>query len=1208
MFAHIFKFEVRRWFRTIATYIYILVLFLCAFFFGLVIGGVIPEATVNLGGEKIFVNSPVIIDQLFTSFNSLIGLVIIVAVIGNSVLKDFTSNTASLIFTTPVSKFNYLFGRFTASLFISLIILSATGLGLMAAFASPWVNADRMGAFHLSYYLVTYWQSVIPNALLGGAIFFAVSLIARDIFIIWLSLVILFIAIGVSNSYFSSLEHETLSAMIDPWGSHAKRVISKYWTTYQKNHYTYPMTGLFLMNRLMWIGISFVLLGIGYGFFSFTSTPRRLSFGKTKLKENITHKFKLPDLNIDALPKAKTSFGMGAYLKNLWGLSINECKGLLRNIYFRIILLFGMLLLFLVSIQLGKLYDTATYPVTYMVAEYFEGTFHLIIIIITIMFAGELVWKSRDFRMSNILDALPVPNWVFYMSKMIGLMFMQVILLLLIMVCGIIVQTVMGYMHYEVGVYLGYLFGFKLLDLWYLAILAVLVQTLVGNKYVGYFIVAIFYIWNSSFAQLILKRNLFVFMSDPGVEYSDMNGFAHALYPYLVYKLYWGGLAICFAALSSLLWARGSETGLKRRWQNAKLKEARAGWVGVVIGLIVFISCGSFVYYNTNVENKFRSDFQQEELQAQYERKYKKYDRIPQPKITSVKVNVDIYPKERSLHASGTYTLRNKTAQSIDSVHLLISDEAKLSKVSFSTGIRSTYYDSVIGYRIYTLAKALQPGDSMTLSFTTDLITKGFTENFTGLGAPLYNGTFMNNTSFLPSIGYNRGIEVSNNNTRKKHKLAYRRTENAINDTAAYYYNELSADADFINFEAIVSTVPDQIAIAPGYLQREWTENGRRYFHYKMDSPILNFYSFLSARYQVKKEKWNDVSLEIYYQKGHEYNLQRMFDGMKKSLDYYTTHFSPYQHKQVRILEFPRYSTFAQSFPNTIPFSEGIGFIADVEDSSSEDINYPLYITAHEVAHQWWAHQVIGADVEGSVILVETLAQYGALMVMQKDYPEEKLRKFLKYEMDRYLSARSNEGEKEKPLAYIDAGQGYIRYEKGGVEMYALSHYLGEDSLNAALSRFVHQYGFQGPPYPTSLDLVRYIRQVTPDSMQYFVTDVFDNITLYKNKVADAKMSKASDGKYTVNFSVESQKLYSDSAGYEKVVPSNDYVEVGLFNKNRKLIKLERYKLPGGTTKLTISSDEKPEKIVVDPNVLLIDKDLKDNEMRLGDNDKVVKK
>jgi aminopeptidase N len=162
----------------------------------------------------------------------------------------------------------------------------------------------------------------------------------------------------------------------------------------------------------------------------------------------------------------------------------------------------------------------------------------------------------------------------------------------------------------------------------------------------------------------------------------------------------------------------------------------------------------------------------------------------------------------------------------------------------------------------------------------------------------------------------------------------------------------------------------------------------------------------------VKKDRWNDVAIEVYYQPGHEYNLDRMIASVKASLDYYTTNFGPYQHKQFRILEFPRYEVFAQAFPNTIPYSEAIGFIARVREGDKEDIDYPYYVTAHEAAHQWWAHQVIGGDVQGSTMLSETLAQYSALMVMKRKYGEAKMQRFLSYDPDRYLLGRASEQQK----------------------------------------------------------------------------------------------------------------------------------------------------------------------------------------------------
>jgi ABC-2 type transport system permease protein len=1199
MFGSIFLFEVRRLLKSISTYIYFFILFAATYMLAQLAGGAFKDAQFQTGGEKIHANAPLVLDAFFAAINNYIGLIIIVAVVGNAVLKDFKHNTYTMIFTTPVSKFDYLFGRFSGAMFVSLLILTAPAFGLMAGYASPWVNPDRMGAFSLAPYINTYWQTIVPNAIIGGAIFFAVSLIARDIFVIWLSLIIFFVATGISNSIFSSLEYQKIAALVDPWGNYAKRALSRHWSTYEKNIKLYHLEGLLLVNRLVWLGVAALVWFIGYNYFSFSSSPRRLfTFKKPMVADSTKLTFIPSFIRKQALPHTTQQFTTGSYLRSLWGLSVNECKTLLRNTYFRIILLFGMLMLFLVSLQIGKLYETTTFPVTYEVVEYFGGTFQLFIVALTIMFSGELVWRAREYRMSNILDALPVPNWVFYLSKLAGLLFMQTILLAVIMVCGIIVQLFKGYTNFEILLYIKYLFGFRLLDIWTLAVLAIFVQTLVSNKYLGFFIVALFYFWNSTFALLVLKHNLYIFSSDPGIQYSAMNGFGHSVWGYFVFKLYWCALAIVLAVLSSLWWARGSEPLLKYRMAAAKAKEHRTSWAIAVAGLLTFIVCGGFIYYNTNIQNKFLSSTAQEKLQMEYEKKFKKFEKAPQPRITGVNINLDIFPATRSLHATGTYMLKNKTSLPIDSIHVSIQPEVTLNSIKFTTPAQLVVNEKDYEYRIYKLATPLQPGDSLPMTFDLDLISKGFQHNFGGLSRPLHNGTFINNQVFLPAIGYSNQYELSDNAKRKTHGMSYRATAHDIHDTTAYNRNMFIPDADFITFEATISTVPDQIAVAPGYLQREWTDKGRRYFHYKMDNPILNFYSFLSARYEVKKETWNGVNLEIYYQKGHEYNLGRMFNGIKKSLEYYQPNFSPYQHKQVRILEFPRYQSFAQSFPNTIPFSESIGFIADVDDSSKDKVDYPFYVTAHEIAHQWFAHQVIGADVEGSNMLSESLAQYGAIMVLEREYGEERLRKFLKIEMDNYLTARSNESEKEKPLQLVDIDQGYILYQKGGIVMHALNKYIGEDSMNHAVKRFIDRYKFQGPPYPTTLDFVASIRASTPDSMQYFVTDCFEKITLYDNKVTATKATKSGNG-YTVNITVESQKFYADSAGKESTVPSNDYIEIGIYKDKSKMIQLTRYKLKQGTTKLSIPVAEKPYKVVIDPRLLLIDKKLDDNEMKM---------
>ena len=443
-------------------------------------------------------------------------------------------------------------------------------------------------------------------------------------------------------------------------------------------------------------------------------------------------------------------------------------------------------------------------------------------------------------------------------------------------------------------------------------------------------------------------------------------------------------------------------------------------------------------------------------------------------------------------------------------------------------------------------------------------------------------------------------------------------------DSTALGNTYIRIDSDWIDFEATVSTSEDQIAIAPGYLQKEWNKNGRRYFHYKMDSKILNYYAFNSAKYEVKKDKWNDVNLEIYYHKGHEYNLDRMMAGMKASLDYNSKNFSPYQHKQARIIEFPRtQGSFAEAFANTIPFSEGVGFIADVDDTDEGGVDYPFAITVHEVAHQWWAHQVMGADVLGATMLSESLSEYVSLKVIEHQQGKGKMRKFLKKALDDYLTQRTLERKREKPLMYND-GQGYIRYQKGSMVFYALSDYIGEDVLNGALKKYVEKVKFQYPPYTTSIDMVNHIREVTPDSLQYTINDMFETITLYENRIKEVTSTELDTGEYQLDIEFEvskyrndekGKKFYEDSISYKTEdmrkpilsVPLADYIDIGVFaekeDEKGKMKEVELYlkkhKITEINNTITIIVDEEPIEVGVDPYNKLIDTNSNDNRRRL---------
>ncbi|UCG89019.1 MAG: hypothetical protein JSW71_10970, partial [Gemmatimonadota bacterium] len=611
---------------------------------------------------------------------------------------------------------------------------------------------------------------------------------------------------------------------------------------------------------------------------------------------------------------------------------------------------------------------------------------------------------------------------------------------------------------------------------------------------------------------------------------------------------------------------------------------------------------GGWIYYNTNILNDHRPSDEENRLRALYERRYKQYDGLPQPRLSGVKLNVDIYPDARRADIRGNLHLVNKSAETIDALHVLVNKDLTINDFRLPDGALEVD-DREVGYRIYRLDEPLVPGAPFGLDFDVSLITRGFVNDGSNVQI-VENGTFFDNFDYIPRIGYSRKGELEDPDDRKEHGLPPRERIAKVDDIEARRQTPLSHDADRITFEATVGTSLDQTAIAPGYLQREWTEKGRRYFHYKMDAPIFNLYAFLSGRYEVKRDTWNGVDIAIYYHNTHPYNVERMIESIRKTLDYCSANFSPYQHRQMRIVEFPRYRRFAQSLPNTIPFSESAHFIDDCRNE--EDLDMVFYITAHEVAHQWWGHQVCGGDVQGWSMLIESMAQYSALMVMEKEFDRDRMKKFLAYELDRYLSSRATERIDEMPLMLVE-NQPYIHYHKGSLVMYALRDYIGEETLNAALQRYVEATAYQDPPYTNSLEFLGYVREVIPEHLHYLIEDMFEKITLYDNRAEDVTVTHTDDGKYKVVLTYRSRKMRADGQGVETEIEHNDWIEIGVFGEERAdgksretTLYLAKHLLRTGKSEIEIIVDEKPIRAGIDPRNLLIDRVPGDNVKRVS--------
>ncbi len=1187
-------FELRSRLKLISTWLYFAIFFALGIVLMLAATGAIKGAVVAFGGGKVLANSPYALHEVL-SIIGFVGIIVTAAMMGRAVQQDFEYGVHPFFFTAPISKAQYLFGRFLGALAALLVVFTAIALGMFLATLLPMVESYRVGPNQLRAYVQPYLTSILPNVLFTGAMFFSMAALTRKMIGVYLTGVIFFVGYLIAGGLVSDLDYRTLVGMLDPFGTFASEEVTRYWTITEKNTRFVPLTGIFLWNRVLWTSLGLALLGWCYRRFSFTQgqTVSRTAKKKVKDPEAGAQELPAPIRPVVAAP-VFTRFGNLGLLPRLAWLSFRET---VKNVYFAAIALCAVLFVFANSAAIGKMFGTETYPVTYEVLEIAGGTFTLFVLILITVYSGELVWREREAKLHQIHDALPIPTWLTYLSKYLAMIGLLAVLQCVLLGCGILIQAFKGYFHFELGLYLQELFALRLVDYAILTALAFAVHAVVDNKYLGHLVMVVYYLANVFSGQLGVEHNLVKFGGGPTVTYSDMNGYGHFLAGAGWFNLYWGLAALVLAFLTHLLWVRGTDSGLRVRLKIARARLSRPVLAGMLLAALAFVGVGAFIFHNTNRLNRYLTSQQQEEQQADYERRYKSaLESLPQPKVVSSVVAADLFPQERRVRLKGTLGLENKSGQPVPVVHVFVNDQAIVHALGPAVPTSTTTTDPQVGLHSFTLAQPLAAGAKLSLEYDLEYANPGFT-NDRGDTDLVFNGSFFN-SGRLPSIGYSPDAEMADENTRKEHQLPPRLRMPPLGDPQGKLRNYISHDGDWLTFEATVSTSEDQLAVAPGYLQREWVENGRRYFHYKMDAPILNFYAFLSARYAVKRDRWNEVAIEVFHHPAHTYNVDRMIDGTKAGLEYFTQAFGPYQHRQVRILEFPRYASFAQSFPNTIPFSESIGFIARVDPEDPEDVDYPYYVTAHEVAHQWWAHQVIGANMQGSTLMVETLAQYSALMVMKKKFGPPMMGRFLRYELDRYLMGRATERERELPLLRVE-NQGYIHYNKGSLVMYLLQDLVGEEVVNAALKKFLDKTRYQGPPYPSADQLVDELRAAVPPEYAYLIKDLFEEITLYENRAVKAVSTQRPDGKYQVTLTAFARKVRADAEGREEEIPMADFVEVGLVDADGKALLVERKQLGPGEQTFTLVADALPAKAGIDPLFKLIDRQPRDNLVRV---------
>jgi ABC-2 type transport system permease protein len=1154
--------------------------------------------------EEFFVNSPFAISKTMV-FGSLVWLMVAAVVAGDAAARDVATGMHPLTYTTPVGKAAYLGGRFLAALALNALILLAVPAGILLAVYLPGVDAALIGPFRPAGYLTAYAFIVLPNAFVATAIQFSLAARSGRPMAAYLGSLLLFFTGFFVASFL--LFKSGLGKLLDPIGVRfILEDLSHLWTTAEKSTRLLALEGTILRNRLLWLGVGLAALAVTFlrfrfahraatgrrflGFLGVPRVPRGAGRGTGELLRGTPRNFEAPRNPPPTPPRAS---GFALHARQTLAIAGDSFRTIAKS-WAGVALLVGLPLL-TVPVVLDQMVSNGVplVPTTVQVLGELTGALSnemsrwVIVPLLLIFFAGELVWRERDAGLGEITDAMPGSEWASFLGKLLGLGLVLVAFTTLQMTAGMIAQTIMGHDDLAAGLYLRVLFGLQLPEYLLFAPLALAVHVLVDQKYIGHLVAILVYVFIALASMFGIEHNLLVYGAGPGWSYTEMRGFGPSLGPWLWFKLYWAAWAVLLAVGAALLWVRGRETRLAVRLRLARRRLTRPTvWTtAAAAGLIVTL--GGFIFYNTNVRNEYLTAAGIAGRSAEYERRYRRYAGIPQPGLTATRLHVEIHPERREVEIRGSYRLVNRGAVAIDSIHVATVPQVETGAIAFDRPAARVLQDDERGHRIYALNTPLQPGDSLRLDFRVHVQPHGFRENGVDPSVAA-NGTYFLN-GLLPAIGYQGSRELISAAARREHGLAPRPLIPYLEDEEARKDRGTGID-----FEAVVGTRGDQVAVAPGVLRRTWRAGERRYFHYATDRPIGGEWAFFSADYAVHEAQWQDpagsgqtVAIRIYHHPAHTAHtahLDRMVRSIRASLDYFTAQFGPYRYGHLSVVERPGNGTGIHADASMLTYAEGFTTWNPKDDP--ESVDFPFAIVAHEMGHQW---TVPYAPVEGAPVLSEGLAWYYAIKLVEHARGVEHSRRLLSYLRQPHPIAPIRRGE---PL--LRGLDPYLSRRRAPFALYALSEYLGEERVHAALRRLLEKHRPADAPLATTLDLYRELQAVTPDSLQYLLHDFFEINAFWVLETKRVAAKQTAAGTWEVTLEVQARKMVYDESGVETELPMDEQVPIGVFGAAGEnagelsaALYVQMHRIRSGAQTITVTVPREPVLAGIDPYHLL---------------------
>ena len=1179
-----------------------------------------PEAFgSNMSGSRIKANGSQMVARGISSvFLLIIFFGGIFTVTG--ILRDKTSNMLEIIHATPVStrdmtlaRMMGIFGTIVLALFVFL-------LAQFLAQFSPNVDPETLGPIKPQYYLQPFFLFTVVNALFVTAFFTLIAGLTQNRVLVLVSAIGLFFWTLMVGLVAELDVPKWVEALVDPFGSMAYELDTDFWSTDERNSRLVPLTGYVGLNRLVWGAISLGTLALVFGRFK-----RGLVTGKTKRNKTALEGTGLPYSGV-----AQTS-GFGADLAALWTRTKFEFLTTVRSVPFLILAslaaaLFALIIIVTVFFSPQKLIPTSLF----MSIIGFTSMLIPMILIIS-FFSAEIVFRDKGAKFNELLDSTNVSNWSLLVGKWLALMGVMAALCTIGMLIGMVIQFMTDSPPVNVGLYLRSTFLNQLPNYLFLASLAMIVQIFVPNRIVGMLAAAAAIVGVEFFiGRLPFYHPVIGFGGRTPGELSEISPYGNWI-AFRWFNFYWGMFVLAFGVIGMWLWRRGLQTGLLHRLRNAKENVSLASGGLFALAVAGFIGAGITIFKAYDAA-EYSNRKAREARQVTGEKLFAAERELARPHTRAVAVDVELYPNTQEAIIKGVMQLQNSSGEPITELYVQLptGHEEDLRELTIDGAVDVIDGENADGdkvadirdydVRLFRFDPPLRDGADTTVTYEAFYHAPRLAD-----GSNISkNGTFLNNyfgsARVVPIFGP-PDLAIQSSNKRRKLGLEElpKWPEPKAEGANLNMFGLFTGPADLIDFEGRICTDAPQIPIAPGNLISETIESDRTCRTYETSQPISNFFSMLSGDYVVSEDSWDapdgrDIPIRVYHAEQHDYSVGDMIKATQFSLDHFTQHFSPYQYDYVRILEVP-FIGFAQAYAGTIPYAER-GFIMDSGDPDDvKTLDNAFQTTSHEMAHQWFGHQIIPGFSRGYNVLSEGLTSYAALDAYEAYYGWDKARYALeKSTIDTMIALSMFDSEEEVPLA-LARNQQYLYYQKADWVLWSLKNYIGPQNMRGAMKGFLVDYGLKGPPYPTTKTLTNVLREAAGPEYDQLITDQWDRTVWWKYGFDGdgPRLTETADGKWAVTFTVKTDKdikteemetaeNWADIDG--EVL--NEPLEIGFYTDEPKNLwsawsALERVRVTDAEQSFTFTLDEKPSYVAIDPRRLMLERNIDDNVQSLSE-------